>query len=96
MGKIDLALADIDRYLAIKKDNPNVWIDRALIKRQFNRCAEAISDFDEAIKLTPFNGAYYVERAECHRILGNRTQMQADVQTAKARGVQNIDPLLLQ
>ena len=96
MGKIDLALADIDRYLAIKKDNPNVWIDRALIKRQFNRCAEAISDFDEAIKLAPFNGAYYVERAECHRILGNRAQMQADVQTAKARGVQNIDPLLLQ
>ncbi len=96
MGKIDLALADCDRYLAIKKDNPNVWIDRALIKRALNRCAEAIFDFDEAIKIQPFNGAYYVERAQCYRIIGNRAQMQADVQTAKARGVQDIDPLLLQ
>lgn len=96
MGKNDLSLADCDRYLAIKKDNPNVWIDRALLKRQLNRCAEAIPDFDEAIKLNSFNGAYYVERAQCYRILGNRAAMQADVQTAKARGVQNIDPLLLQ
>jgi protein O-mannosyl-transferase len=96
MGKNDLALADCDRYLAIKQDNPNVWIDRALLKRQLNRTAEAIADFDEAIKINSFNGAYYVERAQCYRILGNRAAMQADVQTAKARGVQNIDPLLLQ
>ncbi|MBL7817243.1 MAG: tetratricopeptide repeat protein [Saprospiraceae bacterium] len=96
IGQFDLALADCDRYLAIKKDNPNVWIDRALLKRQMNRCAEAIADFDEAIKLNSFNGAYYIERAQCYRILGNRAQMQADVQTARARGVQNIDPLLLQ
>ena len=96
MGKYDLSLADCDRYLAIKKDNPNVWIDRALLKRQLNRCAEAIADFDEAIKLNSFEGAYYAERAQCYRILGNRAQMQADVQMAKSRGVQNIDPLLLQ
>ena len=96
MGKFDLALADCDRYLAIKKDNPNVFIDRALLKKQLNRVQEAIPDFDEAIKLNSFNGAYYIERAQCYRLLGNRAQMQADVQTAKARGVQNIDPLLLQ
>ena len=96
MGKFDLALADCDRYLAIKKDNPNVWIDRALLKKQMNRIPEAIADFDEAIKLNSFNGAFYIERAQCYRLLGNRAQMQADVQTAKARGVQNIDPLLLQ
>lgn len=96
MGKFDLALADCDRYLAIKKDNPNVFIDRALLKKQMNRVQEAIADFDEAIKLNSFNGAYYIERAQCYRLLGNRAQMQADVQTAKARGVQNIDPLLLQ
>jgi protein O-mannosyl-transferase len=96
MGKNDLALADCDLYLAIKKDNPNVWIDRALLKRQLNRTSEAIADFDEAIKINPFNGAFYIERAQCYRILGNRSAMQADVQTAKARGVQNIDPLLLQ
>ena len=96
MGKNDLALADCDRYLAIKKDNPNVWIDRALLKKQMNRIPEAIADFDEAIKLNSFNGAFYIERAQCYRLLGNRAQMQADVQTAKACGVQNIDPLLLQ
>ncbi len=96
MGKNDLALADCDRYLTIKKDNANVWIDRALLKRQLNRPAEAIADFDEAIKLNSFNGAYFIERAQTYRILGNRSAMQADVQTAKARGVQNIDPLLLQ
>lgn len=96
MGKNDLALKDCDLYLAIKKDNPNVWIDRALLKKQLNRVPEAIADFDEAIKLNSFNGAYYIERAQCYRLLGNRAQMQADVQTAKARGVQNIDPLLLQ
>jgi tetratricopeptide (TPR) repeat protein len=96
MGRNDLALKDCDLYLAIKKDNPNVWIDRALLKKQMNRVPEAIADFDEAIKLNSFNGAYYVERAQCYRLLGNRAQMQADVQTAKARGIQNIDPLLLQ
>ena len=58
-----------------RSDNSNVWIDRALIRRSLNRCAEAILDFDEAIKLAPFNGAYYVERAQCYRILGNRAQM---------------------
>jgi protein O-mannosyl-transferase len=96
IGKFDLALADCDLYLKIKKDNPNIWIDRAMLKRQMNRCAEALADFEEAIKINSFNGYYYLERAQCHRTMGNKALMQADVQTAKARGVQNIDPLLLQ
>ena len=91
MGRFDLALGDCDRYLAFKKDNANVWIDRAMLKKQLGRCVEAIPDFDEALRQNGLDGAVYVERAKCFKALGNTAAMRTDIQKAQSLGVKNID-----
>lgn len=95
MKQLDKALADNDRYLTLKKDNPSMWLNRGMLKTQLGRPAEALPDFDEAIRLNGLDGGFYLERARCHRLLGNAAAMRADAQTARARGVQNIESELL-
>ena len=90
-GQLDKALADNDRYLTLKKDNPSMWLNRGMLKTQLGKPAEALPDFDEAIRLNGLDGGFYLERARCYRLLGNAAAMRADAQTARARGVQNIE-----
>ena len=96
MKQLDKALADAESYLVIKKDNPNMWVNRGMLKSQLGRHADALPDFNEAIRLNGLDGGYYLERAKCYRQLGNIAAMRADVQAAKTRGMQNISAELLQ
>jgi protein O-mannosyl-transferase len=96
MKQLDKALSDNDRYLVVKKDNPTMWLNRGMLKNQLGKYAEALPDFEEAIRLNGLEGGFYLERARCHQKLGNIAAMRADVQTARARGMQNIEAELLQ
>ncbi len=95
MKQLDKALADTDRYLTLKKENPSMWLNRGLLKMQLGKTNEALPDFDEAIRLNGLEGGFYLERARCHRLLGNTAAMRTDAQTARARGMQNIESELL-
>ena len=96
MKQLDKALNDNTNYLRLKKDNPAMWINSGLLKKDLGRPAEALADFDEAIRLNGLEGGFYLERARCYQKLGNIGAMRADVQTARARGVQNFEAELLQ
>lgn len=96
MKQLDKALIDNMSYLALKKDNPGMWLNNGLLKSGLGKYAEALPDFDEAIRLNGLEGGFYLERARCYQKLGNLAAMRADVQTAKGRGVQNIEAALLQ
>ena len=73
-----------------------MWLNSGLLKKDLGRPAEALADFDEAIRLNGLQGGFYLERARCYQKLGNIGAMRADVQTARARGVQNFEAELLQ
>jgi tetratricopeptide (TPR) repeat protein len=73
-----------------------MWVNRGMLKSQLGRHADALPDFNEAIRLNGLDGGYYLERAKCYRQLGNIAAMRADVQAAKTRGMQNISAELLQ
>jgi protein O-mannosyl-transferase len=96
MKQFDKALADTKSYLEMKKDNPAMWLNSGLLKCDLGRYAEALPDFDEAIRLNGLEGGFYLERARCYRKMGNIGAMRTDVQTARARGAQNIEAELLQ
>jgi protein O-mannosyl-transferase len=96
MKQIDKALIDADSYLLLKTDNPSMWFHRATLKTQLGKYTEALLDFNEAIRLNSLDGGFYHLRAKCHQKLGNLAAMRTDVQAARARGVQNFEPELLQ
>ena len=96
MKQLDKALNDNTNYLRLKKDNPAMWLNSGLLKKDLGRPAEALTDFDEAIRLNGLEGGFYLERARCYQKLGNIGAMRADVQTAKARGIQSFEAELLQ
>jgi protein O-mannosyl-transferase len=96
MKQIDKALLDADSYLLLKTDNPSMWFHRATLKTQLGKYTEALVDFNEAIKLNSLDGSFYHLRAKCQQKLGNLAAMRTDVQAARARGVQNFEPELMQ
>jgi len=85
LGRLDLALADIDKAMSLE-DDLGTRLQRAVLLRRMGRYREAIDEFNrcEAIDETAVTGFIYaVERAECHARLGNLEAALTDCESLR-------------
>jgi tetratricopeptide (TPR) repeat protein len=81
LGKLDLALADIDMALSLR-ENPFTRVTRGDLLHKMRRCQEAIEELDRLQAMLPAEQwpfAYAaLTRADCHARLGNVEAALAD------------------
>lgn len=95
LNKHDLAKTDYDTYIGMVSDNAKAWHWRGLACRNLKMLPQSLEDFNQAIKLDPKNGEFYLNRSYTHKDLGNIASALADVQKAQNLG-QKVDATYLQ
>ena len=78
-GQAEKAAEAQSRALALKSNDADLWIDRALSYAAMLQWPRAISDFDQALRLRPDNLEILVLRAAAWRNARNPAQAMADV-----------------
>jgi len=81
-GRDDLALADLEKALALKPDEADTLQCRASVFLKRKEFARALADFDKAIALQPDRADYYLHRCKARRIAGLLEQALADADMA--------------
>jgi hypothetical protein len=80
------AFANLNKTIAL---NPNsdmaLSLRGTLFVNNYQKFAEALSDFNKAIQLNP-KGEYFLNRSICYYRLGNMEKAKADAQTALQKG----------
>ena len=77
------ALADFDRAIALRSDDPTFHRRRAHACLAVKRFSEALKSFDQAIALDPEFGQTFAERAELHERLGDSSSADRDLRSAR-------------
>ena len=62
-GSSNLALEDIDQYLALEPDDLWAWIFKANLQKEMKQYSEAVDSFDQIIRIDPGNAQAYNDRA---------------------------------
>ncbi|HEY3155933.1 MAG TPA: tetratricopeptide repeat protein [Candidatus Eisenbacteria bacterium] len=93
MREYEGAISDCRRAIELDPKSPDTYIQFGTIgfaEEQLNRHRMAISDFDEAIRLTPRGeprlGAYYLYRSYARSALGDRSNALSDAREAQRLG----------
>ena len=81
LGRLDAALADYDRALALEPDRALVLAGRAIVRYESGRLAEAAADLDRAVELDPEVPELYQNRAVALRDLGRLEEAARDLGT---------------
>lgn len=76
------ALAAFDAAVAADATNHQAWFNRALLRAQLGKPAEAISDLDQAISLKSDYGDAYYNRGQLHANRNDLAKATADFTTA--------------
>lgn len=63
-GKVDEAIAEYTKAIAISPQDERLYRDRGLVYRANNRFPEAIADFAKAIEIAPKSELGYIERGQ--------------------------------
>lgn len=86
LRKFEEALADYAHVLGIDPNDPEALNGRGTVlfngKQQYR---EALAEFEKAIAIKP-EGRFYLNRARCHYMLGDRQKARDDAQTAQRLG----------
>jgi tetratricopeptide (TPR) repeat protein len=77
LGKLDFALGDLNRSLAVQPNNSRAYELRARVHRARKEYDQAIADFQTAARLEPNNGAYVLSEAA---IAEERGDVQAAIE----------------
>jgi tetratricopeptide (TPR) repeat protein len=75
VGKLDLALADLNRSLAVQPNSSRAYELRAGVHRALKEYDQALTDLQAATRLDPNNGAYVLAQAAI-------AEERGDIQTA--------------
>jgi tetratricopeptide (TPR) repeat protein len=80
MHRGDDALADLDKFVALKPDNPGSYWTRGLLLMELRRLQPAIDDFTQALSFNDdfFDDALHLLRAQCELRLGLFEAARAD------------------
>jgi tetratricopeptide (TPR) repeat protein len=81
LGQHDLALADIEKTIALREPHPLLHNARGLVLRELNRHEEAIEEFSRSREIAPEDWAHIfgaLFRAHSHALLGNLAEALAD------------------
>jgi tetratricopeptide (TPR) repeat protein len=81
-GKTDLARADYDLAIKLKRDFAFAYYDRAVLLSRLGKTDEAIADFDAAIKFKPDFSAAYNDRGTLWWNKGDHERAMADYEMA--------------
>lgn len=85
-NEVDKGLADFNKALSISADYHQALNNRGtLYLNYYKKYPEALSDFNEAIRLSP-QGNYFLNRSICYYKLGDMPKAKADAQTAREKG----------
>jgi len=93
-GQTAKAATAQSRALALKSDDADLWIDRALTYATTGEWPRAVSDFDHALALRKDNVEILVLRSAAWRSAGDIAQSMADAQRALKIAPDNTDALL--
>jgi tetratricopeptide (TPR) repeat protein len=81
LGRHDLALADVEKAIALSEAHPLLHNARGVVLRELNRHEEAVEEFSRSREIAPeawvsIFGALF--RAHSHALLGNLAEALAD------------------
>ena len=93
-GQVENAAAAQGKALALKSDDPDLWIDRGLSHAAMKAWPRAISDFDRALTLRPRDVETIVLRAASWRNAGDATRAFTDAQFALRIAPEHSEALL--
>lgn len=77
-GRDDLALADLNKALVLKPDEPDALQCRGSVLLKRTEYGRALADFDKSIALQPKRADYYLHRVKARRIAGLAEQALVD------------------
>ena len=80
-------MQDYDESIRLKKDNPEAFNNRGIIRRERGEYALAIQDFNFAINSDPQYGYAYANRAVVKAMMGRDFEVMSDVNKAVSLGV---------
>jgi tetratricopeptide (TPR) repeat protein len=86
--------ADCKTYLNYKPNESSVWDLAALCYKNMNDYDMALVNSNQAIRLNPSNGAFYLNRSYIHFYLGNKEKARSDIERAINSGIKP-DPAFL-
>lgn len=81
-GLIDPSLADFNKAIALKSDDPNTLIGRGVVYLKKERYDKAIADFTTAIALQPDRASAYNARGQAYEKKNERDKAVSDYRTA--------------
>ncbi len=84
MRRLDAAIADYDRAIAIYPDYPYAFNNRANARRDKGDLDGAIADYSAAIALDADYAAAYTNRGRVHEARGDSQRARADYEAALA------------
>lgn len=85
-GQNQKALEDILHYLQYKPYVPDLQFEAGKLYNVLNKYNEALPHFNQAIKLNPNKGLYYIDRAKAYYSTNQASLAQADIQRAQQLG----------
>jgi len=81
-GEFALAVADYNKAVELKADDPVSFLNRGKAHYNLKSFDKSISDYDRSITLNPKESVAYFNRAVSHEKMGNPTKAMADFQQA--------------
>ena len=81
-GEFTLALADYNKAVELKADDPVAFLNRGRTHYNLKSFDKAIADYDKSIDLNPKDTFAYFNRGVSHEKMGNATKAVADYQKA--------------
>jgi len=81
-GEFSLALADYDKAVSLRTDNPIAFLNRGRTHAGLNDLEKAAADFDRAIELDPKDARAYYNRGVLNERLGKLELARDDYQKA--------------
>lgn len=92
-NNLEFAWRDQSRALELVKNNPQLWIDRAMVLGLAGEYWEAIDDLNRALDLVPDHVDALVYRASAWRMLESYDLAMSDIENALAHDPDNMQAL---
>jgi len=81
-GEFTLALADYNKSLEMKADNPVAYLNRGRAHYNLKSYDLSVKDFDKAVELNPKDAVAFVSRGVSHERLGDSKKAMGDYRKA--------------
>jgi tetratricopeptide (TPR) repeat protein len=82
-NQIDLAVKDLETYLAYDSTDVVTWNNMAMIYMRQNQLGKSLNAFTRTIELKPDAAISYQNRARIYQMMGNVEKANEDMQKAK-------------